>query len=96
MAYVVNTTSFAILAPPDNLVIGARIAAEFPANFLQLWPGQWIIVASGTAKEISDVLGISEGKSGVAIVFAISGYFGWAANPTWEWIAAKLGQDRSA
>jgi len=96
MPYVLLTSIFVVLAPPDNLTIGQIIAREFPTESLQLWPGQWLVVSAGTAKEISDRLGVSAAKGGVAVVFSTNGYFGWAATPIWEWMAAKLGQAQSA
>ena len=55
---------------------------------------QWLIAAEGTAREVSDKLGITGVEPpliGSSVVFGISGYFGRASSEMWEWIATKLG-----
>jgi hypothetical protein len=73
-----------------DLRLSQAIQSKFPNKSLSLGPGQWLLAGPGTAKDISDQLGISDGSFGVtAEVFAISGYFGWAPNNIWEWITAN-------
>jgi hypothetical protein len=75
--------------------LGAAIKAAFPENFLQMAErGQWIVVGEGTAREISNKIGITgvePTEIGTSIVFSVSGYFGRASSEIWEWIAVKLG-----
>lgn len=93
MALIPLTTVFAILAEPENNVLQAAIIANFPNDYILIRPGQWLIAAGGTAKEISDRLGITPaGASGSAVVVSISGYYGRAGTQIWEWVASKLGK----
>jgi hypothetical protein len=85
-------TVFAIIAPSDSEEINQAVATVFPNNYLKMAPGQWLVAGTGTAKDVSDRLGISEGKIPNAIVFTIAGYYGRAATNIWEWIALKLNQ----
>jgi hypothetical protein len=50
---------------------------------------EWIVSFKGTAKEVSDKLGVSNGKSGGAIIFGMAQYFGRAPTNIWDWIIAK-------
>lgn len=61
--------------PADNFVVGA---------------GQWLVADSGTAKEVSDKLEITDGRSTTAVVLAVSGYFGRYSTNLWEWMRAKV------
>jgi hypothetical protein len=45
---------------------------------------------AGTAKELSDALGVTQGNTGPAIIMAGSGYYGRADTSVWEWINSKL------
>lgn len=49
----------------------------------------WLVAGNGIAKDISDQLGITQGQNGTGFVFAISGYYGYASNAVWEWLALK-------
>jgi len=76
--------------PSYDLRLASAIFEKFPSAFMQIAPGQWLVSAKGTtAVEISNKLGITDGTNGSGIVFAISGYYGRAANNIWEWIAAN-------
>ena len=70
--------------------INAKIEELFPVDSLRIGNQQWLIASSGTAKELSDKLGITDGKTGVAVVLSINGYYGHAPTNIWEWILAKL------
>jgi hypothetical protein len=73
-----------------DLRLASAVLTKFPNAFIQIAPGQWLVSAKGkTAQEISDQLGLTDGTIGSGIVFAISGYYGRAANNIWEWIAAN-------
>lgn len=86
-------TVFAIVNVSEPASIQAALAANFAGDFVQISPAEWLVAARGaTAKEISDRLGITDGKNGSAIIFAIAGYFGRASSQIWEWLAAKIAQ----
>jgi hypothetical protein len=67
----------------------AAVAARFPGDHLKVKDGEWLISTEGTAKDVSDSLGISAGTPSGGIVVAISGYFGRTSTSTWEWIRVK-------
>ena len=81
---------FAIISLGENAeALDAKIKESFPAeNFFFLAGGRWLVVGDGIAKDISDRLGTSA-IVGLFAVFAVSGYFGWAPNTVWEWLALK-------
>ncbi len=84
---IVHAMVFVVLtAPPHDGKLGPAIQVNFPGKNLALAPGQWLVAGSGTAKDISDKLGItSDLPNAVPIVptaqvFSVSGYFGRAPN----------------
>ncbi|MCE9650246.1 MAG: hypothetical protein K8R18_11555 [Parvibaculum sp.] len=83
-------TIFAIIAPAPLPALNNKIAGEFPNDFFKINDTQWLISATGTAQEISNKIGVTDGQTGSAIIFATSGYYGRAPANIWEWIKAKL------
>ena len=90
---------FAILPPEANSVLDKRIEEVFPGNCLKISPNQWLIAGKGTSREVSDHLQITEtnslgavskGLTGVAVVLAVTSYFGTAPTNVWEWLKTKL------
>jgi hypothetical protein len=75
---------------PD--VVESAIKEKFPNDYIGLQGDEWLVAAKGTAKEVSDTLGITgeaTARLGSAIVFATTGYFGRAPTEVWEWIRTK-------
>jgi hypothetical protein len=79
--------------PDMDEPLEVSIKENFPGNFFSMGRNRWLVVGEGTAREISDKLGITSvpQKISSGVVFAASGYFGRASSELWEWIAAKLG-----
>lgn len=87
---------FVVIAGPGvEAAVGARVTALYERRIqLHSAPGQWLVAADGTAKDVADRLGISAEKPddlGPAIVMAIVGYWGREPNSVWEWITANAG-----
>lgn len=82
---------FAVLTPSDNPQLEAAMASLFPDNYLKVGPGQYLVAGKGTAADISNVLGITDGKNGSGIVLSTSSYYGRAGNNIWEWMKVKVG-----
>jgi hypothetical protein len=80
---------FAVLATTDDPRIAAALGSVYPADFLRVGPGQYLLSAKGTAIDVSNTLGISNGTNGTGIVISIAGYFGHAATNIWEWLRVK-------
>jgi hypothetical protein len=87
---------FAIIAGIGNeAMLEDRIVRLYP-SFVRLnpGPGQWLLKADGTAKEISDRLGITADKPDDipnAIVLTVSGFWGREPSNVWEWLEANWG-----
>ncbi len=79
-----------ILQPnPNSGNLPGVIAREYKEDHLQLGQNEWLVADSGTSKEVSDKLGITDGKNGAAVVLEVSSYYGRANNNIWSWIKNK-------
>ncbi len=85
---------FVAIAPDISKadVLQQTIQEKYPGENLVISPNAWIISAAGIAKNVSDSLIGSPPQPGAPqlVVLAVSGYFGFAPNTVWEWIASKL------
>ncbi len=82
-------TIFVIFKVQHPSRIAVALEQTFPNDHLSVAPGQWLVSASGTAVDVSNRLGISDGKNGSAIVFSMANYFGRASNELWDWVKTK-------
>jgi hypothetical protein len=71
--------------PPDAQIKQA-LEAKLPGKYYQMPKGEFVVSFTGTSKDLSDALGITDGTAGTAMVASISGYYGRAPNDLWEWI----------
>lgn len=89
-------TIFAIIRVADPPKMAAAIESNFPDNFVRLQDDEWLVSGTGTAREVSDKLGIttsgtSELAVGSALVLTVGGgYYGRASTVIWDWIKTKL------
>jgi hypothetical protein len=81
---------FVVLAPNDSPLLSNAITSSFPTDFLKLGPGQWLVAGKGTAVDVSKTLGVTDGKTGPAVIFSIASYFGASDPNVWEWLRVKL------
>lgn len=72
----------------DSLPLKAAVEGFFP-GFTQVAANAWLVTANGVAKDVSDKLGLTEGGTGTGVVLTVSGYYGYASNAIWEWLAMK-------
>ena len=88
---------FAVVAVDNPTAMGAAVAKLYPSEHVLFAPGQWLVVDKGTAKEVSDRLGVTDGTNGGALIVAVSpgGYFGRKGADLWEWIKVKTVQAQS-
>lgn len=84
-------TIFAIFRVQDPERMRARLADVYPHDHFDLGNNEFLIAAKGTAKEISDAIGVTgeTATAGNAIVLTIESYYGRAASNIWEWIKSK-------
>jgi hypothetical protein len=80
---------FAIMTSDQNSALKAALDTVYPLKYLAVGPGQWLVASQGTAADVSNALGITDGKNGNGIVVSVSGYFGRANPNIWEWIKAN-------
>jgi hypothetical protein len=87
---------FVVFAVSDAEPVEKRLQTIAPWLYLNVGPGEWLVVAplATTTKELSERigLGLTEPISSGIIVRA-EGYFGRASSSVWEWIATKTGAD---
>lgn len=57
-------------------------------KYLELPRGEFFVSYKGTSKELSDLLKVTDGESGGAIVASTNSYYGWAGTNIWEWVTA--------
>ena len=71
--------------------IRTALEGKYSTDFFDLGNNEWLVSDKGTAKEVSDKIGITaEGSPvGSAIVFSMGSYFGRASADIWDWIKAK-------
>lgn len=83
---------FVIFRVANTASLEAELAKVFPSDHLPLGGGEYLVSATGSAKEVSDRLGISDGSTGAAIVMKMMNYFGRASTDIWDWIKGKAEQ----
>ncbi|MFI5399296.1 MAG: hypothetical protein ACHQ9S_27520 [Candidatus Binatia bacterium] len=83
---------FAVIAADNPVALGTAIPKTYPSDYFKVAEGQWLVVDKGTAQEVSNKLGITDGANGGALVVAVSGYYGRKAANLWEWIKVKMSQ----
>ena len=83
---------FVVFRVLDSSKLEAALTREFPDDHRKLADGQYLVSSKGSAKAVSDKLGISDNTSGAAIVFKMLNYFGRAPADIWDWIKVKAEQ----
>jgi hypothetical protein len=84
---IIPTVPKAEIKPALKAAIAAKNLPNYP-----LVNGETLVAFKGTSKELSDLLEISTGQNGPAIVASIGSYFGRASTDIWEWVAANWDQ----
>ena len=80
---------FVVIPTEDDTTIGVSLAEKYGNKALELPRGEWLVSYDGTSKQFSDELGISENLGQSAVVLNFSGYWGYADNSIWEWLAVN-------
>ncbi|MBI1418780.1 MAG: hypothetical protein GC146_16310 [Limimaricola sp.] len=74
----------------DRPDLGVAIAVKFgERNCRTVAPGQWLVAADVTPKELSDRLNASDGNFGKLIILLVTSYFGWHDKDMWDWLSLK-------
>ncbi|MFL6844247.1 MAG: hypothetical protein ACJ8ER_05130 [Allosphingosinicella sp.] len=69
---------------PSGTLANALTGSAMP-NY-KLADGVWLVSSAGTAKDISEKIGIAEGANGTGVVTEVASYFGRANPAIWSWI----------
>jgi len=81
---------FAIIAPAADTRLQAAVEREFPENYFQIAPGQYLVaVETGTTPEVTARINEPAGSSGRFIAVPRTNYGGWHTRDIWEWIASR-------
>lgn len=84
---------YTVIATDRAEVAGAAVAERFPSDNIRLSDNAWLIAGRGTAQEVAGLLGMpttmGEQSPFSAVVTMVNGYYGFAPNNVWEWIANK-------
>ncbi|WP_158935078.1 hypothetical protein [Burkholderia sp. S171] len=82
---------FAIIGQGDkgSENLPGKIESAFVGNFLKIRDNAWLVASKGTVQEVSDLLEITKGESGAAVVLGVSTYYGRANPNIWSWIKEK-------
>jgi len=81
-------TIFAVISQPgpNHDRLASAVHAAFPDRHYVLGPGTWLVAGLGTAKDVSDKLGVTEGENGSAVILETGSYYGRANPAIWSWI----------
>lgn len=83
-------TIFAVIQQPNATQrLPEMIGTVFPTAHYNLSNGVWLVSSPGTAKDVSDQLGITDGQSGAGVVIEAASYYGYANPAIWSWIKAN-------
>ena len=87
---------YAVLGEPSNSQLEQAVIEKFAGRFYNFGDGQWFLAGSGTTAQIYKTLSGNgsdeEHDIGTVVVLSIGGYYGWAGQDLWEWMAAQDGE----
>ena len=88
-------TVFAVMMPDAQPDLVHAIQETFPDDSFEISETQWLVSSRLTAVALCARLGIVDEhdpghRTGNAIVFATSSYYGRAPTTVWDWIRSKL------
>lgn len=66
------------------------IEDKFPDDHYELPMGELAVSFNGTSRTLSDMLGVSDGSTGHAVIVNVSSYYGRAPADFWEWLNLKM------
>jgi hypothetical protein len=81
-----------MLNPTNNAeALGKAVSEKLGNDAYQLpGAGAWLISYDGTAKELSDALGITDGSVGTGVIVTVGSYYGRAPTDIWEWMKVRM------
>lgn len=65
------------------------LQAENRLDFIKL-PKEGIFISfHGTAQELSNILGVTDGSNGTGVIVGVSSYYGRGPTNIWDWISSR-------
>lgn len=58
---------------------------------LSVTDNTWLVADSGTAKQLGDKIGLSDGLTGTGVITEVGSYWGRADPAVWSWIKQHWG-----
>lgn len=89
MVYHSYMATFIIIPTLGNTGIDQSLPDKLGNKALKLPNGEWLVSYTGTSRQLSDELGISDHESASALVLNFSSYWGRASKDIWEWVSAN-------
>jgi hypothetical protein len=80
---------FVVFCVGNVAAVRRALQKILPENHLEVADGQFLVASQGTAMDLSNRLGITDGENGSAIVFTMGSYYGRASTNIWDWIKSK-------
>lgn len=83
---------FAVIGSVNSEAIGAAVVKQYGANHYRFTTNVWLVPDSGTSKDVSEKLGLTNGGlNAQGVVLRFEGYSGFAAADGWKWLATQSG-----
>jgi hypothetical protein len=80
---------FAIIGIDPKPGLAAAVERDYAGKFVVVASNHWIVNGEGTAKSVSDNLGVRGGSLGNVIIYNVAGYYGFAPTNLWEWLKSS-------
>jgi hypothetical protein len=87
--YENHIMSIFVVVQQDAAGPEGTLAHEVAKGIMPHYPlanGVWLVSASGSARDVSDTLGITGGAKGSGVVTEVASYYGRANPAIWSWI----------
>lgn len=84
-------TVFVVTAKAAKPELETAISNAFPDKFHKFSNLTWFINAKGTAKSVSELIGVKKGGITGVVVAPIAGaYYGVASTVFWDWLRSSI------
>lgn len=82
---------FLITPIKNSAAIGKTVAERFGRDAYQIpETGSWLVAYDGTARELSEDVGIMKGGNVTGVVTSVASYYGLAPTDLWEWMKTRM------
>ncbi len=84
---------FAVIAIRQPESVRAEVEKLPEHSYYEVKDDTWLVSYEGTTRQLAELLGIRNGKSGSGLVLLTSAYSGRASDDTWEWLKVRWSAD---